>query len=327
MRPFQYERAGAPAEALAALARGGNAAFLAGGTTMLDLMKLDVLTPARLIDINPLPQSKIEATPAGLSIGALARMSDVAAHPEVAKGYPVIAEALLASASPQLRNMASIGGNLLQKTRCTYYRDVAWACNKRTQGAGCSAIDGEHRMHAILGTSEHCIATHPSDLAVALLALDATVEVEGPGGARSIPLADFHTLPGATPNIETTLRHDELIVSVKVPASGVAARSHYLKVRDRASYEFALVSVAAALRIEGGKVAECRVALGGVGTKPWRVPEAEAAAIGSPAGVATYKSLADAALKGAITTGQNGFKAELARRTIVRALTTLGGAA
>jgi xanthine dehydrogenase YagS FAD-binding subunit len=327
MHPFTYARARRPEEAIAAVAPDPGAAFLAGGTTLLDLMKLDVLTPTRLIDVNALPLAAIEPIAGGLRIGALARMSDVAAHPEVVRGFPVISEALLNSASPQLRNMASIGGNVLQRTRCSYFRDPAARCNKRQPGSGCDAIEGVNRMHAILGTSDACIATHASDLAVALVALDASLHVGGVGGERSIRLADFYALPGQTPHVENALRHGEIILAIDVPASPVAAKSHYLKVRDRASYEFALVSVAACLRVEDGRVADSRVALGGVGTRPWRSPEAEAALLGRAATPEVYARAAQAALADARVRPHNAFKKTLAERAIVRALSTLGGRA
>lgn len=327
MNPFTYERVNDQAGAIAALAGDASAAFLAGGTTLVDLMRLHVMTPARLVDINALPLAEIESGPTGLRIGSMARMSDVAAHPAVVRAYPVIAEALLAGATPHLRNMATIGGNLMQRTRCAYFRGEGWDCNKRMPGSGCAAIAGEHRTHAILGTSESCFATHPSDLAVALLVLDAVVHVSGTDGARSIPLCDFHLLPGVTPEIETALTHGELITGVEIPASEVAANSRYIKVRDRASYEFALVSAAAAMRLDGGGIVECRLALGGVGTKPWRVPEAEEAARGRPATKETFEMIASMVLRGSRPRTQNAFKIELARRTIVRVLTSLGGAA
>ena len=323
MNPFRYSRAEKADEAVKAVTGEKAAAFLAGGTTMLDLMKLRVLAPERLVDVNPLPLAGIEAGKDGLEIGALARMSDVAGHKKVAAAYPAIAESLLASASPQLRNMATIGGNLMQRTRCPYYRDVAWACNKRAPGTGCPALEGENRMHAVLGTSEKCIATHASDLAVALAALDAVVRVRGADGERRIAATEFHLLPGDTPHLETALKHGELIVAVHVPASPLAGKSLYLKVRDRAAYEFALVSVAAALVVEGGKVKDCRLALGGVGTKPWRAADAEAALKGKPAGTKSYAAAAEAALEGAKGRPQNRFKIELAKRAIVRAFSML----
>ncbi len=327
MHPFAYARASRPEDAIAAVAPDPGAAFFAGGTTLLDLMKLDVVSPTRLVDVNALPLAAIEPIPRGLRIGALARMSDVAVDPNVARDFPVIAEALLNSASPQLRNMASIGGNVLQRTRCSYFRDPSARCNKRQPGSGCDALDGVNRMHAILGTSEACIATHASDLAVALVALDAFLRVRGAGGERSIRLVDFYALPGQTPQFENALQHGEMILSVDVPSSPLAAKSHYLKVRDRAAYEFALVSVAACLRVEDGRVAESRVALGGVGTRPWRSPEAEAALLGRPANPEAYALAAEAALADAKPRKHNAFKKELAQRAIVRALSTLGGRA
>ncbi len=325
MHPFAYTRASRPEDAIAAVGPEPGASFFAGGTTLLDLMKLDVMTPSRLVDVNALPLAAIEPIPGGLRIGALARMSDVARDPRVAEGFPVVAEALLNSASPQLRNMASMGGNVLQRTRCSYFRDLAARCNKRQPGSGCDALDGINRMHAILGTSEACIATHASDLAVALVALDATLRVRGAAGERSIRLVDFYALPGRTPEVENGLGHGEIILSIDLPASPLAARSQYLKVRDRASYEFALVSVAACLRVEGGKVAESRVALGGVGTRPWRSPEAEAALLGQSATPAVYAKAAAAALADAKLRTHNAFKKDLAERAIVRVLSTLGG--
>ena len=324
MNSFDYRRASTAEEAIGAVAANGTVLF-AGGTTLLDLMKLNVLGPARLVDVNALPLAEIEIRDEGLRIGALARMSDVAVHPEVARNYPVIAEALLNSASPQIRNMASIGGNLMQRTRCNYYRDIAWPCNKRQPGSGCAAVDGENRQHAVLGVSESCIATHPSDLAVAFVALDAVVRVSSAKGERVIPLCDFHLLPGRTPHLETALAAEELIVAVDVPASPIAARSHYLKIRDRASYEFALVSVAAALLVESGTVHDCRLALGGVATKPWRVPAAEDALRGQPAARKSYEAAAEIAVQGAQPGERNAFKVELVKRAIVRALTHLGG--
>ena len=327
MHPFAYARANRPEDAIAAVAPEPGASFFAGGTTLLDLMKLDVVTPTRLVDVNALPLAAIEPIPGGLRIGALARMSDVARHPEVAKGFPVVAEALLNSASPQLRNMASIGGNVLQRTRCSYFRDLSAKCNKREPGSGCDALDGVNRMHAILGTSDACIATHASDLAVALVALDATLRVRGTDGERAIKIADFYALPGRTPQVENVLKHGEIILTVDLPASPLAANSHYLKVRDRASYEFALVSVAACLRVQDGKVAEARVALGGVGTRPWRSPEAEAALVGRPANADAFAAAGKAALAEAQVRAHNAFKKPMAERAIVRALSTLGGQA
>jgi xanthine dehydrogenase YagS FAD-binding subunit len=322
MRPIRYLAAADPKTALSALA-SKDAAPIAGGTGLVDLMKLHVQNPALLVDINRLPWAGVEPRAGGLRIGALALNTDVAHHPFVRSHYPVLAEALLAGASVQLRNMATVGGNLMQRTRCPYFRDTAvTACNKRQPGSGCAAMDGYHRTHAILGTSSHCIATHPSDMAVALVALEATVVLRSAKGERTVPLTEFHLLPGEHPERETVLWPGELVSAVDLPALPFAARSHYLKVRDRASYAFALVSAAVALDLEGGTVRAARVALGGVGTKPWRSREAEAALVGKTAGEVTFKAAAQAALAGAKPRTENAFKVELARRTLVRALAT-----
>jgi xanthine dehydrogenase YagS FAD-binding subunit len=321
MRPISYARATEVADAIATVSADPELAFLAGGTTEVDLLRLDVVRPSGLVDINALPLRDIEDLPGGgLRIGALARMSDVAESPGVTARFPMLAQALVLGASAQLRNMASIGGNLLQRTRCSYFRDVDSPCNKRRPGAGCSALEGVNRGHAVLGTSQHCIATHPSDLAVALMALDAIVHTEGPLGDRAIPVDDFFLLPGETPEREHWLEHGELIVAVEVPATPVARRSLYLKVRDRESYEFALVSVAAALRVENGVIAEARVALGGVATKPWRARRAERLLVGAPAEPETFARAAHEEMAPAMPRRFNAFKVELAERTIVRAL-------
>jgi xanthine dehydrogenase YagS FAD-binding subunit len=284
MRPVSYARAADVAGAIAAVRADPESAFLAGGTTEVDLLRLNVVRPSRLVDINALPLAQIDGLPGGgLRIGAVARMSDVAEAPAVVERFPVIAQALLLGASAQLRHMASMGGNLLQRVRCSYFRDTASACNKREPGSGCAALEGINRAHAILGTSEHCIATHPSDLAVALVALDAVVHTQGPSGPRAIPIDDFFLLPGDTPQREHPLDQGELIVAIEVPALPVARRSLYLKLRDRESYEFALVSVAVALRVDDGAVGEVRLALGGVGSKPWRARRAEQLLVGQPA--------------------------------------------
>lgn len=311
MRPFELT---APTTVEAALASPG--AFLAGGTTLVDLMKLNVLTPEHVQDINALPLRGIDIAD-GLRIGALERMGDIARHPGV---YPVISEALLKSASQQLRNMASIGGNLLQRTRCGYFRDVAMPCNKREPGSGCSAIAGANRMHAVLGTSDSCVATHASDVAVALVALDAEVRLVSEAGERTVALADFYRVPGDTPEIENDLRSGELITEVIVPKLDWAARSTYVKVRDRQSYEFALCSAAVALDIQDGHVVDARVAVGGVATKPWRLNEVEAALRGKPATEASFEAAASLAAEGAKPLSGNGFKASLLKRTVVRAL-------
>jgi xanthine dehydrogenase YagS FAD-binding subunit len=321
MHPFAYARASDAVEA-SQLAREPGSEIIAGGTDMMQLLKDDVRRPRRLVDITALPWRAIEVSSSGLRLGALARMGDVADHPRVREQYPVVAEALLASASPQVRNMATIGGNLLQRTRCVYFRDPGTACNKREPRSGCSAIDGENRLHAVLGGSDHCVATHPSDLAVALVALDAIVVVHGAGGERRVALEQFHLLPGDTPQHENVLEPGDIIAAVEVPAAAWAARSHYRKVRDRASFEFALAAAAVALDIDGGTIRGARIALGGIGTKPWRAREAEAALAGGPAESARFRAAAARALDGAKPLAQNAFKVELAQRTLVRALAT-----
>ncbi|MCA1186743.1 MULTISPECIES: xanthine dehydrogenase family protein subunit M [unclassified Saccharopolyspora] len=314
MRQFELTT---PASVEAATAEP--ATFLAGGTTLVDLMKLDVLTPQRVLDINELPLRGLDAAD-GLRIGALERMSDVAAHPGV---YPMISRALLLSASQQLRNMASIGGNLLQRTRCTYFRDVAMPCNKREPGSGCPALDGANRMHAVLGTSDSCLATHASDVAVAFTALDAEVRLLSSEGARTVPLAEFYRLPGDTPDAENDLRPGELITEVVVPRLDWAANSTYVKVRDRQSYEFALCSAAVALDVRDGRIADARVAVGGVATVPWRLHTVEEALRGAPATEESFEHAAGAAGEGARTRGANGFKPALLKRTVIRALLEL----
>jgi xanthine dehydrogenase YagS FAD-binding subunit len=331
MRPVSYARATEVADAIATVSADPGSAFLAGGTTEVDLLRLNVVRPDRLVDINALPLDQVLVlADGGLRLGALARMSDVAEAPSVAERYPVIAQALLLGASAQLRHMASIGGNLLQRVRCSYFRDTAWPCNKREPGSGCSALEGVNRGHAILGTSDHCIATHPSDLAVALVALDAVVHTDGPAGGRAIPVDDFFLLPGDTPQLEHPLDHGELVVAVELPPLPVARRSLYLKVRDRESYEFALASVAVALGLEDGAVGEVRLGLGGVATKPWRARRAEQVLRGAPANRESFARAAREELAQAVPRGMNAFKVELAQRAMVRALeqaTTMGGAA
>ena len=293
---------------------------------MLDLMKLNIETPKQVVDINKLSLYKIEELPnGGIRIGALVKNSDLAYNPAVAKNYPLLSEAILSGASPQLRNMATTGGNLMQRTRCPYFYSTDFACNKREPGSGCAAITGYNRMNAVLGTSDKCIATHPSDMCVAMAALGAIIHVQGSKGVRSIPFADFHLLPGHTPQFEHNLKPDELITHVEIPYLSFATKSHYLKVRDRASYEFALTSAAVALDIQNGMIKGARVALGGVGTKPWRSTEAEQALVGSPANDASYKKAAEAAMANAKPNKDNAYKIELAKRTLVRALTTVGG--
>jgi xanthine dehydrogenase YagS FAD-binding subunit len=324
MRPFSYARAADLDSAIAMMRDHRDGAFLAGGTTEVDLVRQNVLRPGMLVDINHLPLNRVEDLPdGGLRIGALARMSDVAQAAGVVQRFPVISQALLLGASAQLRNMASMGGNLCQRVRCSYFRDATSPCNKRDPGSGCAALGGFNRGHAILGTSDSCIATHPSDVAVALVAMDAVVHTRGPGGERAIPVDDFFLLPGDTPEREHPLEHGELIVAIEVPATPAARRSVYLKFRDRESYEFALVSVAAAVRIQDGAIADVRLALGGVGTKPWRARHAEASLLGQPAGEASFAEAARQELATAEPRPLNAFKVELAQRAIIRALTVL----
>ncbi|GAB3561943.1 xanthine dehydrogenase family protein subunit M [Amycolatopsis endophytica] len=311
MRPFELTAPASVGDAL-----GSTGTFLAGGTTLVDLMKLDVLTPRHVLDINGLPLHGID-TAEGLRIGALERMADIAAHPGV---YPVISRALLLSASQQLRTMASIGGNLMQRTRCTYFRDVSMPCNRRDPGSGCPAISGANRMHAVLGTSESCVATHASDVAVAFVALDAEIRLTGPDGERTVKLADFYRTPGGTPEVEHDLRPGELITEVIVPRLDWAARSTYVKVRDRQSYEFALCSAAVAVDVRDGIVADARVAAGGVGTVPWRLSAVEAALRGKPATEESFAAAAALAVEDAQPLTENAFKLTLLPRTIVRAL-------
>jgi xanthine dehydrogenase YagS FAD-binding subunit len=332
MNPFTYRRATNEAEAIREVAGNNNAKFLAGGTNLIDLMKMNVQQPNELVDINRLALKKIEKMPQGLRLGSLATNSEVANNKLVQEMFPVLSQALLAGASPQLRNMATVGGNLMQRTRCYYFMDTAFPCNKRLPGSGCSAIPGFNRIHAILGASDKCIATHPSDMCVALAALDAVVRVEGSKGAREIPITDFHRLPGETPEVDTNLQADELIVAVDLPASPFARRSGYLKVRDRAQYAFALVSVAAALAIRNGKIEAARLALGGVAHKPWRSPEAEKVLTGAQANAQTFQAAAESALRGASPQKHNAFKIEMAKRAIKRILNEVankqqGGAA
>lgn len=318
---FQYFRAGSVADAVSQMAANPAAKFIAGGTNLVDLMKMHVERPARLIDVSRLPLSKVEETAGdGLRIGALVRNTDLAYHPLVEKRYPIISSAVLAGASQQLRNMASVGGNLVQRTRCPYFYDLTTACNKREPGSGCGAIGGLNRMNAILGTSEACIAVHPSDMCVALAVLEATVHVTGPRGARTIALSDFHRLPGDTPQRDTNLESDELITAVELPPQGFAANYTYLKIRDRLSYAFALVSVGVGLELDGGTIRQARFALGGVAHKPWRNAEAEALLRGKPVGEAAFTQAADLVVREAKGFGHNTFKIELARRAIVRAL-------
>jgi xanthine dehydrogenase YagS FAD-binding subunit len=329
MNTFEFIRPGDPARAIAIAAQaktaqqGADVRFVAGGTTLLDLMKLNVETPSRLIDINRLPLDKIEAMPdGGLKIGATVRNSGLAHHPAVQRDYPVLSQALLAGASAQLRNMATTAGNLLQRTRCMYFRDTAMPCNKRERGTGCPAITGSNRMLAVLGTSEQCIATNPSDMCVAMAALEATIHVQGPKDSRAIPIGDFHLLPGNTPNRETVLEPGELITHVTLPPPIAGSKQVYLKLRDRASYEFALASAAVVIKVVAGNVTLAHVALGGVGTKPWRSHEAEFALVGNPGNIANFRNAAEAAMRDAKPQSENGFKIEFAKRCLAHALQT-----
>jgi xanthine dehydrogenase YagS FAD-binding subunit len=329
MHSFEFTRPENTASAINAAAQaktaqqGADIRFVAGGTTLIDLMKLEVEIPARLLDINRLPFDKIEAMPdGGLKIGATVRNSDLANHPRVQRDYSVLSQAILAGASAQLRNMATTAGNLLQRTRCMYFRDTAMPCNKREPGTGCPAITGSNRTLAVLGTSEHCIATNPSDMCVAMAALEATIHVQGPKGERTIAFGDFHLLPGSTPDRETVLEPGDLVTHVTLPAPRSGSRQVYLKLRDRASYEFALASAAVVMNLAGGTISYVRIALGGLGTKPWRSPEAEAALTGKPANTANFRQAAEAALRNANPQSENKFKIELAKRCLTHALRT-----
>jgi xanthine dehydrogenase YagS FAD-binding subunit len=327
MHSFEFSRPTDSAGAIAVAAKaktaqqGADVRFVAGGTTLIDLMKLNVETPSRLIDVNRLPLDKIETTPdGGLKIGATVRNSDLAHHPAVQRDYAVLSQAILSGASAQLRNMATTAGNLLQRTRCVYFRDTAMPCNKREPGTGCPAITGSNRTLAILGASEHCIATNPSDMCVAMVALEATIHVEGSKGSRAIPIGDFHLLPGSTPNRETVLEPGDLITHVTLPRPTAGSKQVYLKLRDRASYEFALASAAVVITIAGGKVTRARIALGGVGTKPWRSSDAEAALVGKSADSTNFRNAAEAAMRDAKPQSENKFKIELAKRCLAHAL-------
>jgi xanthine dehydrogenase YagS FAD-binding subunit len=324
MRAFQFKVAAAPKEAFAG---GADTAFIAGGTTLIDLMKLDVVTPATLIDLGPLAFRGVTLDGDGLHIGALEKMADVAEDPHVVKEYPVISQALLKSASAQIRNMATIGGNLMQRTRCAYFRDTVSPCNKRVPASGCPALEGENRMHAIFGISDSCCATHPSDLAVALVALESVLKLQGPQGVREVKLEDFYLLPGSTPDREHDIRPGEIITEVFVPHKEWARRSGYLKVRDRESYEFALTSAAALLDLDGSTVRDARIAVGGVGTKPWSLPVVAEALKGKIANRELFAAAAEQATEGARTLRQNSFKVPLLKRTLVRVLCEVGGVA
>ena len=327
MQPFKFTRAADPSAATKSLSANETAKFIAGGTNILDLMREGVEHPTELVDVSRLVLTQIKAVSGGVSIGALAKNTDTANHPLIRQGYPLLTQAILAGASAQIRNMATNGGNLLQRTRCSYFYDIAMPCNKREPGSGCGALEGINRNHAIFGASDKCIAVNPSDMSVALAALDATVKVQGSGGKnRSIAFGEFHRLPGDTPEKDNSLKHGELITSIELPKSNFAANSYYLKVRDRSSYAFALVSVAAALEISGGAVKNARIALGGVAHKPWRATEAETFLTGKAATQENFRSAAEAAMKTAKPLEHNAFKIELGKRAIVLALKRACGA-
>jgi xanthine dehydrogenase YagS FAD-binding subunit len=327
MEPFSFVHATDNQTAIKAVLEEPMAKFLAGSTNLVDLMRMNIESPSRIVDINGLAFKKIVFSSGSLHIGALVTNTDLAYHPDIIKHFPVLSQAVLSGASPQIRNRATTGGNILQRTRCAYFYDTAFPCNKREPGSGCSAINGYNRMHAVLGTSEQCIAAHPSDMSVALVALDAVVHIMGSAGERNVPFKDFHLLPGNTPEKENVLQHGELITSIEIPKLDFAKRSTYLKVRDRASFEFALVSAAVALDINNGVIRAARVALGGVGTKPWRAEKAEKILTGSKANEQTYEAAALAEMKDAKPLTHNGFKVELAKRALIRALKTTGGMA
>ena len=327
MHIFEFIRPKDSAAAIAAAAQsktaqqGADVRFMGGGTTLIDLMKLNVETPARVLDINRLPLDKIERMPdGGLKIGATVRNSDLAYHPKVQQDYSVLSQAILQGASAQIRNMATVGGNLLQRTRCVYFRDTAMPCNKREPGTGCPAITGHNRTLAIFGASENCIATNPSDMCVALAALEATIHIQGTKGSRAVAFGDFHLLPGNTPHRETVLEAGDLITHITLPPPVTGSKHVYLKLRDRASYEFALSSAAVVITIASGRITRARIALGGVGTKPWRSPEGEAALTGKTTNEAAFRQAAEAAMRGAKPQSENGFKIELAKRCLAHAL-------
>lgn len=321
MRPYTFTQAQSVRETVDEA--DASTAFLAGGTTLVDLMKLEVMTPGRVVDINALPLRGVDIKGGVLHVGALERMSEVARYPDVRRHFPAISQALDLSASGQIRNMASIGGNLLQRTRCSYFRDIATPCNKRDPGSGCSALSGINRTHAVLGTSESCIATHPSDLAVALVALRAEVQITSKRGTRTIPLESMYLEPGDTPHVENVLRPGDLVTAVRIHRSAAAENSIYLKIRDRQSYEFALTSIAAGLEVKGTTIVNARIAAGGVGTRPWRLPAVENRLRGRPATMDTFEAAARVAADGAVSRQHNAFKPALLRRTLVRALATL----
>jgi len=325
MIQFQYERASTAKAAVGALANNANAKIIAGGTNLVDLMKRNVMAPTKLVDINALPLRNIQQQNGKISIGAMALNSQVADDKLILEKFPLLSKALNAGASAQIRNMATVGGNIMQRTRCSYFYDTALPCNKREPGSGCGALEGVNRMHAIFGTSDKCIAVHPSDMCVALVALEATVVVSGPKGERRIPFEDFHRLPGSQPEKDNTLQKDELIISVEIPENAFSKNTHYFKVRDRASYAFALVSVAAALDMDGKNIKEARLAMGGVAHKPWRLKEAEKALAGKPANEETFRQAAEIAMKGAKAYKHNAFKLKLGPNVIVEALKNAAG--
>jgi len=323
MNAFTFERLSRPTDAASAVAARPGAMFLAGGTTLVDLMKVDVLTPDTVVDVRPLGLSSIEVSDSSITVGAAVTNSQLAWHPAVRDRFPVLSQAILSGATTQIRNMATVAGNILQRTRCSYFRDVHASCNRRQPGSGCDALDGFNRGHAVLGVSDHCIATHPSDMCVAMAVLDAEVHtVRADGTTRSIPFGEFHKAPGDTPHVEVALAHGELITHVVIPHLAAARRSHYLKVRDRASYEFALASAAVVLDLDGDTIRGARLGLGGVATKPWRAVEAEQILMGHKATDDAFRDAAEIALAGAVAREHNHFKIELAKRTIVRALAT-----
>jgi len=325
MEPFSFIRAKDSQTAIKAVVEEPHAKFLAGSTNLVDLMRMNIEKPSRIVDINDLALKRVEFSSGSMHIGALVTNTDLAFHPEIVKHFPVLSQAILSGASPQIRNRATAGGNILQRTRCVYFYDTAFPCNKREPGSGCSAINGYNRMHAVFGTSDKCIATHPSDMCVALVALDAVVHITGNAGNRSIPFKDFHLLPGNTPEKENVLQHEELITSIEIPSLPFAKRSYYLKVRDRASFDFALVSAAIALDINNGVIKAARIAMGGVGTKPWRAEKAEQVLVGAKVSNQTFENAATAEMKDGKPLAYNGFKVELGRRTLIRALKTTGG--
>ena len=325
MIQFQYERATTTKAAINGLANSSNAKFIAGGTNLVDLMKRNITAPTKLVDINKVPLKDIQQQDGKTVIGALALNSQVADHKLIIEKHPLLSQALNAGASAQIRNMATVGGNMMQRTRCHYFYDTALPCNKREPGSGCGALEGLNRMHAVFGTSEQCIAVHPSDMCIALVALDATVLVAGPKGERRIPFEGFHRLPGNQPEKDNTLQNNEMIISVEIPDNAFSKNSHYMKIRDRASYAFALVSVAAALNIDGKVINEARLAMGGVAHKPWRLKEAEKALVGKPATEETFRQAAEIAMQGAKAYKHNAFKLKLGPNVIVEALKNAAG--